>query len=250
MRLLLVSDLHYTLRQFDWLVEAAPDVDAIVLAGDHLDVSGVVPLDVQVVVIGRYLELLAERTTVIACSGNHDLTQRDEAGEKAAPWLRTSRRDRIAVDGDSLELGGALLTVCPWWDGPVQRAMVAGQLEAAALRGVRPWVWVYHWPPADSPTTWTGSRFYGDADLSGWMAEHHPDIVLAGHVHQPPFKADGAWADRIGPTWVFNAGHQIGPEPSRVLVDLDRNEATWTSLLGEEVQDLRLVPVAPRPVFL
>jgi len=96
-RILLVSDLHYALRQFDWLVETAADVDVLVLAGDHLDISSSVPLDVQVVVIGRYLELLAEQTRVIACSGNHDLTRRDADGEKAAPWLQTSRGDRIAV---------------------------------------------------------------------------------------------------------------------------------------------------------
>jgi len=44
----------------------------------------------------------------------------------------------------------------------------------------------------------------------GWIDQHRPDMVLTGHVHQPPFKPDGAWAHRIGNTWVFNAGHQIG----------------------------------------
>ena len=33
MRILVVSDLHYRLRHFDWLVEAAGDVDAVALVG-------------------------------------------------------------------------------------------------------------------------------------------------------------------------------------------------------------------------
>ena len=39
MRILLTSDLHYKLRQFDWLFQAAPDFDAVVIAGDHIDAS-------------------------------------------------------------------------------------------------------------------------------------------------------------------------------------------------------------------
>ena len=66
--------------------------------------------------------------------------------------------------------------------------------------------------------------------------------MLTGHVHQPPFQAEGGWADRIGPTWVFNAGRQIGPAPSHIVVDLDRDLATWTSLLGVEEQPLSTAP--------
>jgi hypothetical protein len=39
-------------------------------------------------------------------------------------------------------------------------------------------------------------------------------------VHDSPFKAAGGWADRIGRTWVFNAGRQIGPTPANVVVDV------------------------------
>ena len=58
MRILLVSDLHYTLPQFDWVVRVAPNYDLVVMAGDSLDISSAVPLDVQSVVVLRYLELL------------------------------------------------------------------------------------------------------------------------------------------------------------------------------------------------
>ena len=88
--------------------------------------------------------------------------------------------------------------------------------------GRRParWIWVYHWPPLGSPTCWTGQRHYGDADLGGWIDGIAPELVLTGHVHEPPFMPAGAWADRSGSTWVFNAGRQIGPVPSHIEIDL------------------------------
>jgi len=57
-RILLVSDLHYTLPQFDWVVRLAPSYDLVVLAGDHLDVSSPVALDTQSVVLLRYFSLM------------------------------------------------------------------------------------------------------------------------------------------------------------------------------------------------
>ena len=65
--------------------------------------------------------------------------------------------------------------------------------------------------------------------LAGWIKRHEPDLVLTGHVHQAPFVSGGGWVDRIGPTWVLNAGQQPGPVPARVEVDLDVGAAVWTS---------------------
>ena len=107
------------------------------------------------------------------------------------------------------------------------------QLARDASRGVRPWIWVYHWPPTGSPTAWTGRTSYGDADLLAWIGEHQPDLVLAGHVHQSPFADGGSWSDRIGRTLVLNAGRQIGPEPAHIVIDLEAGVARWSSLEGE-----------------
>ena len=234
MRILLVSDLHYSLRQFDWLVGAAPEFDLVVLAGDHLDISASVEPDAQIVVVLSYLEVLAAISPVIAASGNHDLTGPDGNGERAAMWLPDARAAGVVTDGDSMVIGDTLITVCPWWDGPAGRKSVDAQLAADAIRRPARWVWVYHWPPTDSPTSWTGRRHYGDADLAAWIATHQPDIVLTGHVHEPPFKPDGAWADRVGSTWVFNAGRQSGPVPTRIEIDLVTRTAAWISILGCE----------------
>lgn len=86
-RILLVSDLHYALPQLDWVVSVASDFDLVVMAGDHLDISSSVPLDAQTVVILEYIALLQAATTVVVCSGNHDLTGPDANGEQAALWL-------------------------------------------------------------------------------------------------------------------------------------------------------------------
>lgn len=249
MRTLLVSDLHYALPQLDWVVRQAPAYDLVVIAGDLLDISSSVSLEAQTVVMLRYLSLLKAAGRVIVSSGNHDLTGSDANGEQCALWLAEARADGIPTDGDTIEFGDTLVTVCPWWDGPLGRAELDARLDADAPRRGRRWMWAYHWPPLGSPTCWTGRRHYGDADLVGWIARHRPDVVLTGHVHQPPFKPDGAWADRIGDTWVFNPGHQIGPVPAHIELDFEAGTACWRSLMGEEQLSLSDSQAPPRRVF-
>lgn len=249
MRILLVSDLHYALPQLDWVVRVAPSFDVVVLAGDHLDAASPVSLDAQSVVLLRYFALMKPARALVLASGNHDLTGTDRQGERSALWLPESRRAGVATDGDVLPLDDLRITVCPWWDGPMGRTELEAQLNAdAELRAAR-WLWVYHWPPLGSPTCWTGKRSYGDADLAGWIAHHGPDFVLSGHVHEAPFKPDGAWADRIGATWVFNAGRQIGPVPAHIVIDLVAGSATWHSLMGEESVLLSALQAPGRTVF-
>jgi hypothetical protein len=74
-------------------------------------------------------------------------------------------------------------------------------------------------------------------------------MVLTGHVHEPPFKPAGNWADCIGNTWVFNAGRQPGPVPAHIAIDLGAGSACWRSLMG--VEELRLADAAApsRTVF-
>jgi Icc-related predicted phosphoesterase len=249
MRILLASDLHYSLPQLDWVVGAAPSFDLVVLAGDSLSIRSTVSLDAQSVVILRYLSLLHVAGQVVVSSGNHDLTGPDAQGEQGALWLAEAKAIGIPTDGDSLMIGDTLITICPWWEGPAGRATLAAQLAEDAARRPARWIWVYHWPPLGSPTCWTGQRDYGDADLVGWIDEHRPDFVLTGHVHESPFKVDGSWADRLGDTWVFNAGHQIGPVPARVELDLTEGRAVWMSLLGTEELDLTASVVPARTVF-
>ena len=249
MRLLLVSDLHYSLPQLDWVVQVAPSFDLVVLAGDQLDIGSTVSLDVQSVVVLRYLSLLQAAGRVAVCSGNHDLTGPDARGEQSALWLAEARAAGVPSDGDSFVVGDTLVTICPWWDGPLGRQALDARLAADAVRRPARWIWVYHWPPLGSPTCWTGRRDYGDADLAAWIGRHQPDIVLTGHVHESPFKPAGAWADRIGSTWVFNAGRQMGPVPAHIAIDLQAGSAAWRSLMGAEALQLAEARAPARTVF-
>jgi Icc-related predicted phosphoesterase len=242
MQILLVSDLHYTLKQLDWVVSVAGDYDLLVVAGDLLDISSIVEPDAQIAVVLEYLSRMAAKTTVVACSGNHDLNASNEFGERTAKWLDLATASGVLVDGTHLETDKEFVTVCPWWDGPSTRDVVDRQLAAdAKLVGDRLWIWAYHAPPDDSPTSWTGKRHYGDEELVGWIEQHQPDIVMCGHVHQSPFAEGGAWIDRIGGTMVLNAGRQIGPTPTCIELDTETAQARWSSLAGVEEEPFAAV---------
>lgn len=238
MRMLFVADLHYTLRQFDWLVAHAPQFDPVIIGGDLLDLSSALDLDVQIVVVGKYLERLRQLTRVVVSSGNHDGDGHDEHAESVARWIRDSRGPQLHVDGDAVELEGTLVTVCPWWDGPVSRARLEAQLARDAARPKARWVWVHHAPPAGSPVCWAGKKAIGDDHLAAWIREYQPDLVLSGHIHNAPFYPQGSWIDRLGRTWVFNPGRQPGPEPTHLAVDLEAMTVEWVSVEGPVRREL------------
>ncbi len=238
MKLLLVSDLHYTLKQYDWVYAAAAEFDVVVIAGDHLDISSIAAAEAQIIVISKYLSRLRAKTRLLVSSGNHDLDGRGADGERVASWLSRARLPGVALDGDFLELHDYAITICPWWDGPLGCAAVGRQLARDAQRRGARWIWVYHAPPDESPVSWTGKQHYGDTELLAWIREYQPDFVLTGHIHQSPFKSGGSWVDRIGQTWVFNAGRQIGPCPTHVVIDVGARRATWSSLAGHQAVNL------------
>jgi hypothetical protein len=132
--------------------------------------------------------------------------------------------------------------VCPWWDGPLVRQGIDDQLREgtlkAALSPLRRWIWVHHAPPADSPTSWGGKRFFGDVELVQWIKTYQPSMVISGHVHQSPFIPDGSWFDRLGATWVFNTGLQPGRPPTHIVLDIDDGTAFWLAAGDEQCIDL------------
>ncbi len=250
MRCLVVADLHYSLPQFDWLVSAAPQFDLVIFAGDALDIGSLVDFRAQIVVVQKYLSILSGVTRVVICSGNHDLDERSAQGEKVSKWIKRTRELGIVCDGESFTMGDMLFTVCPWWDGPLVRQEIAAQLEGAAPARKDKWVWIHHAPPANSPTSWGGSRHFGDVELVKWIAQYKPDFVVSGHVHQSPFVRDGSWYDRIGDTWTFNVGHQFGRPPAHMVLDFDKNAAFWISAAGSQVVDLSQALARPAPAIV
>jgi hypothetical protein len=185
-------------------------------------------------------------TRVILCSGNHDLDERSREGEKISRWIGDVRELGVACDGDSLVIGDTLFTVCPWWDGPLVKQGIEDQLREAALEvalkvasgRLQRWIWVHHAPPADSPISWGGKRFFGDVELVQWIKTYQPSMVISGHVHQSPFIPDGSWFDRLGVTWVFNTGLQPGRPPTHIVLDIDDGTAFWLAAGDEQCIDL------------
>jgi Icc-related predicted phosphoesterase len=240
MKILYVADLHYSLRQFDWLLANTGSYDVAAIGGDLLDVGGALDPDVQVVMVEKYLRRLRRQTRLLVVSENHDADARTAAGEWFSRWLIRARGDGLFVDGDEVLLPQATVTLCPWWDGPVSRAELETRLNQAAPRVAGKWVWIHHAPPDRSPVSWTGRNFAGDKHLVDWIRRFGPDLVLPGHIHNAPFYPEGSWIDRIGKTWVFNPGRQIDPQPTSIVFDLDMMTGKWFSVEGESLRRLAI----------
>ena len=165
-----------------------------------------------------------------------------EAREKIAKGntLVVDVRDGTEVQASG-KIAGALVTLCPWWDGPVTRAELEAQLARAQQSVQGRWIWIHHAPPAGSPVCWTGHQFAGDESLLEWIKRFTPDMVFSGHIHNAPFYAGGSWVDQLGKTWVFNPGKQIGPSPTHIIIDFDRMTAEWISLEGQSVRQLTMI---------
>jgi Icc-related predicted phosphoesterase len=236
--MLFVADLHYALKQFDWLAANSANYDTTIIAGDLLDLGSPLDFEVQIVVVEKYLKRIRQRTDLVVSSGNHDGDTRNVGDESVAQWIRDAKADRLFVDGDSVEFSGTRLTICPWWDGPISRAEVKALLTREARNKAHRWIWIYHAPPANSRVCWTGSRFAGDEFLLEWIERFGPDIVLSGHIHNAPFYPKGSWVERIGKTWVFNPGRQIGCSPTYISFDFESMTATWVSFEGESIRCL------------
>lgn len=238
MKALIVADLHYSLRQFDWLLRVADGYDLVIIAGDLLDTAGHCDLDVQIVVVMKYLARIRRQTKLVICSGNHDGDSRNEADEFIAAWLQQVREEGLHVDGESVDLSEGLVTICPWWDGPVTREALERLLSSEAVRAPGAWIWIHHEPPDRTAVSWTGRRYEGDAFLNQLIERFAPTMVISGHIHNSPFRAGGSWVDRVGETWVFNPGRQLGEIPAFISLDLAALRAEWVSLAGREAIDL------------
>ena len=237
MSILLVSDLHYDLRQFDWVIQQAEDHDLVAIAGDLLDIASPVPIQAQIAAASAFLGELAKRTTVAVCSGNHDLDHRRPDGEKETRWLAEADLPQVHVDGSTFQLGSCRVSVLAWWEGEQTRRRIEDQLTATPREDGRDWIWLYHSPP-EGALSWTGVKHFGDGVVAEWIDRFGPDIVLCGHIHQSPFTDEGSWWERRGPTWVFNAGREHAHEPVRIEIDLDAGAATWVSQGAAETVSL------------
>ncbi len=238
MRILAIADLHYALRQFDWVGEQLEGYDLLVLAGDLLDLGSPVELDVQELVVRKYLRRFASQRMLLSSSGNHDIHETLASGERAASWMEALNAPNLRPDYESHERDGVLFSICPWWDGPQTREKTEQRLKEDAAKSKHTWIWLHHNPPAGTPIAWTGKEFGGDVVAMEWIRNYQPDFVFSGHIHNAPFYSAGSWHTTIGKSVVFNAGKQPGGEPTHIILDLKARRAEWQSIEGGETLDL------------
>ncbi|MEM9016446.1 MAG: metallophosphoesterase [Verrucomicrobiota bacterium] len=237
MKLLIVSDLHYSLRQYDWLARVAGNYDLVIIAGDLMELSSSVDSDTQAEVVAQYFGRIASSAPLVVCSGNHDLVE-DYTGHRSVEWLEEVSIPGVVSDCGVYESDKLRILALPWWSGDEEKARVENWLALQAGTGEKKLtIWVHHVPPSGARVSWTGKRDAGSETLAAWINRFEPDLVFSGHVHNAPYYApEGSWHDQVGGTLVINGGRQIGDQPVTVELEVDRGELRWCSLEGSETE--------------
>lgn len=235
MKLLVVSDLHYSLRQFDWLAANRGETDLIIIAGDLLELSSAVDQDTQATVVEQYFRRICEDVPMVVCSGNHDLLEEYD-GTRSAEWLDDLSIPGLTVDCASFENPEIRILSLPWWETEEERDRAEEWLRSQHDGSdPRPVFWVHHAPPRGAKTSWNGRRDAGDETVRRWIGEFSPAAVFSGHVHDAPYYApEGGWIDQVGETVVINGGQQIGEKPATVEVLLEDGTLVWCGMEGCE----------------
>lgn len=239
MNILVVSDIHYSLQQYDWLVGECSSYDLILIAGDLMELASTVDLDTQSSVVSQYFRRISAQVPLVVCSGNHDLLA-DHEGLRSAEWLEELAIPNLTVDHGCFESDALRILSFPWWESEEEKARIEAWLEQQTkLDDPRPVFWVHHAPPLGSKTSWNGKRDLGDKSLVEWIERYAPDVVFSGHVHNAPYYAPkGSWMDRIGSTVVINGGRQIGEKPATVELQFEDGILTWCGMEGCEERSL------------
>ena len=250
MKILLTSDLHRDAGKLLWLQEEAPEHDALLVAGDLLNIYSNTGL------IDQKSGILCWRDTVLKsgksfawCSGNHDFFNGDHTpmADASPLWMREHPSTETCVtDGESRLLetpeGGLAVTTLPWpvhggdlvVDGYrtsyldfVKKLLKAGR-KIKDEEGV-PWIVLNHEPPGGTPLSAT--YFAPEADFTRRIINAaEPDFSLHGHIHQAPTSPGGFWIFQLGPTVCLNAGQsQPGEPPHHILLEW-RGPREWTAI--------------------
>ncbi|ADG73043.1 nuclease SbcCD, D subunit [Cellulomonas flavigena DSM 20109] len=225
MRLLHTSDWHLgrTLHGVDLLDHQASFLDhlvdvvrservaAVVVAGDVYD-RAIPPVE-AVTLLSDTLARLAEHTTVVVTSGNHDSATRLGFGS-ALMRERVRLRTRVASLGEPVEVAGALVYGLPYLDPDVCRA----ELAPVAGDGARTLL------PRSHEAVTRAALARVQADVATRRGGTRPRVVVAAHAFVVGGRASESERDiRVGgvdhvPADVFAGadyvalGHLHGPQ--------------------------------------
>ena len=239
MKILVVSDIHYSLSQYDWLVANAENFDLVIIAGDLMELASAVDTDTQAAVLEQYFRRICEKAPLVVCSGNHDLVEEYD-GTRSTEWLEEISIPGLVVDHDFFENEKVRILSLPWWDNESERERAAKWLASQQRDGKKkPTFWVHHAPPLGAKTSWNGKRDLGDKNLLEWINSYGPTAVFSGHVHNAPYYTpEGSWIDRVGGTTVTNGGRQIGETPATLELEVEDGHFVWCGMEGCEEADL------------
>lgn len=250
MRLLLTSDLHRDGGKLLWLLEEAPECDALLVAGDLLDIFSSTGFEDQKSGTLRWRQAILNTGKSFAwCSGNHDFFQGKHTPVSAASplWMKETPSSATCVtDGETrlLQVGREriAITTLPW---PIQggnlhiegdhttyfdfvKHLLSQGKKLQAEEGV-PWIVLCHEPPGETPLSATYTA--PEADFARRMIEaYEPDFSLHGHIHQAPEASSGSWTWQLGKTVCFNAGQSNSGEPVNFIVLEWHAGGDWTAL--------------------
>ncbi|HXM04512.1 MAG TPA: metallophosphoesterase [Chthoniobacterales bacterium] len=240
MRLLLTAELHYRLFWFKWLEAQAVHYDALAICGDLLDVFYKEPLKRQVQRTTSWLRALADKTSVILCSGNHDTIDFPvERSSGAIPLWLNELDSIITVDGNTTVIRDQIVITSLSFVATAtqKRPVLAAGAQLRAEKGL-PWLVLHHHPPAFHPGI-------GPEELTAGrlLKEFSPDFWAAGRLygHQPFLKKRG-WLQRMDNSIVLNTpqlyvGQELleGPFPNHIVLDLTARKLTWHCAFQEKV---------------
>lgn len=259
MRLLLTSDLHRDGKKLLWLLDEAPEHDALLVAGDLLDIFSNTGFTDQKsgTLLWRH-GVLNARKSFAWCSGNHDFFNGEHTPMAAASpfWMCEQPSTKNCVtDGESriLETRGGCLAIStiPW---PVHGCdLVFNGYRTTYIDFVRgilktgrkikeeesiPWIVLCHEPPGGTPLSANYSA--PEADFARRIIEaSEPDFSLHGHVHEAPTSPGGSWIWQLGPTVCFNAGQSPPGEPLHHILLEWRGPSEWTATWSGSGRTLR-----------
>ena len=243
MKIILTADLHFHRPWFDWLLRAADRYELICVAGDFLDMyrhEGMAP---QLIFLYEWVQAFARRPAYLAlCTGNHDLPPGMPLLAPSSPlakekfsilaayakqpnWLQAVKLNHhILVDGDSkivrTSSDESLFVSCCSY-----RADGSVDIKEALTN---PWLVLHH-----EPTAFPGvaEPKPGNTQFAKVVEKLQPAYTISGHVHLTD-KSEGRFFEKIGKTYCFNCRQtppteELPPEPNLILLDTQRNEATW-----------------------
>jgi Icc-related predicted phosphoesterase len=221
MRFLVVANLYARRDWWDWLCSQARGYDAVLIAGDLIDIPSQKRSDDLIKGDRACAEVACARITrdgghVFLAQGNHD-------GVYSWPWLKSQLgRHR---------LGNVLFHGLPNAMKPDFESSLQESQDLARETGLC-WIVLDHYPPLLSKTYGKGGNVFGAQKQA---IDFSPDIIVSGHRYEAPFSPEGSWHDTIGKTLCLNPGLIWDePVPCHIVLDTTKGEATWITAKGTE----------------